>query len=398
MNGINKKDLKRQNRLLVLRLLCETPDISRTVLTQKTGLVKMTVSNIINDMLAVGSVCEREKLTQENTPRSGRRQTSLGFSDKAPLIMGISLARDVCKGIVVDMQLHETASDSFLLEQTETAQSLTEKMLALISRLQEKSAFRVGAIGISTIGPLDAAHGVILNPPNFYGIHDYPITEILSSTTHLPCILQNDMNAAALAEKCFGTYSACENFIYVGLTNGIGSGIILNDQLYCGGDGFAGEIGHFVIDYQGLPCHCGNRGCLETYASVPVVLQRFRDMFHRPFADVSELCTFCRESAQADRMLREVCELLSIGLANLCNCLDPKLLILGHEGADIADTYVQEIERQLNQRIFAQRVKQIPIVHSSFGRNAPVYGGAVSVLSEIFSGRLFYDRLFGADE
>lgn len=398
MEGINKKDLKRQNRLLVLKLLCTTPDISRTVLTQKTGLVKMTVSNIINDMLAVGTVCEREKLTQENNSRSGRRQTSLGFTEQAPQIMGLSLSRHACRGIVVDLQLREVASGGFVLDQQETEQSLTKKLLALVSQLNQDACGRVGAIGISTIGPLDAERGVMLNPPNFYDIHDYPIVQILEAATGLPCILQNNMNTSALAEKYFGNYQQCANFVYVGITYGIGSGIVLNDRLYCGTDGFSGEIGHFVIDYHGRPCRCGNHGCLETYTSVPVILQQFQDAFHRPFADLPDVCAYCQENPEADALMRQICEILSIGLANLCNCLDPEMLILGHEGADLSEEYLQEIEQQINKRFFARQVKRIRVVRSSFGHNASLYGGPVSILSQVFAGRLFYDQLFGAEE
>lgn len=398
LEGINKKDIKRRNRLLVLRHLSTTHDVSRTVITQQTHLVKMTVSNIINEMIATGVVCEREKLSGEHSNSSGRRQISLGFTPQAPLILGLSLSRDACRGIVVDMQLEKLAAGSFSLSKDETDATLTKKLVAFVRRMNRKVDGRISAIGVSAVGPLDVRQGVILNPPNFFGIHDYPLKDLLSDATGLPCVVQNGINASALAEKYFGNFRQFANFAYVGITNGVGSGIVLGNHLYGGSDGFAGEIGHLVIDYHGRPCRCGNSGCLETYVSVPVVLQEFEAAFHRPFSGFPEVCAFCEKNPQADGMLRQTLEILSIGLANLANCFDPEMLILGHEGALISDFYIRVLEQQLNDRLFARQAKYIPIFPSSFGCDTPLYGAAAAVLDEVFNGNLFYDRLFTPDD
>lgn len=397
MEGINKKDIKRANRLLVLRCLSTAADISRTMITQETHLAKMTVSNIISEMIATGVVCEYEKLSSTDNS-TGRKQIGLRFTAEAPLILGIWLSRDACRGIVVDLQLNKLAAGSFSLHEDETGQTLSHRLIAFIQRMNRKVSGRISAVGVSVIGPLDAQRGVVLNPPNFHDIHDYPLKETISSATGLPCVVQNDINAAALAEKNFGAFRRYENFAYVGITNGVGAGIILNGQLYSGNDGFAGEIGHLVIDYHGRPCRCGNNGCLETYVSVPVIRKEFEEAFRRPFAGLPEICAFSAENGEADRILRQTLHILSIGLSNLGNCFDPEIIILGHEGAQISNEYIQEIETQLNRRLFSGQAKYIHVYRSSFGLDSPLYGAAVAVLDEVFDGRLFYDRLFSTGE
>lgn len=398
MVGINKKDIKRRNRLLVLRHLSTTRDVSRTVITQQTGLVKMTVSNIINEMISTGVVCEREKLVCEHSTSSGRRQISLGFTQQAPLILGLSLSRDTCRGIVVDLQLNEIASGSFSLSPDETDGTLTKKLIAFVRRMNRKVDGRISAIGVSTIGPLDARQGIILNPPNFYGIHDYPLKDLLSDAIGLPVVIQNGISASALAEKYFGDFRQYDNFAYVGITNGVGAGIILNGQIYRGNDGFASEIGHLVINCHGRPCRCGNNGCLETYVSVPVVLKEFEAAFHRSFSGFPEVCAFCAKNPEADTMLRQTLEFLAIGLANLANCFDPEIIVLGHEGAQFSTEYMQVLEEELNRRLFARQAKYIHVYRSSFGLNSPLYGAAVAVLDEVFDGRLFYECLFSSED
>ncbi len=126
---------------------------------------------------------------------------------------------------------------------------------------------RLAAIGIDAPGPVDYAHGIITTPPNLPGWHDVPLASIIGKEFGVPCVLENDANAAALAEHRWGSGRGSRDMLFLTVSSGIGGGIIIDGKLYRGASGAAGEVGHMTIDIRGPRCHCGRRGCLEMYAS-----------------------------------------------------------------------------------------------------------------------------------
>lgn len=393
MKGINGEKTKQLNRLLVLRLLCTVPSISRTEITKRIGLVKMTVSNIVNELLATGLIYEKETI-DTGKQGAGRKQMCLSFSESAPVAMGIWLSRDFCQGVIVNMNLQELARCQISFTKDETQQTITDKLYRLTNQLRISTDKRIIGLGVSAIGPLDTKSGTILNPPNFFGISDYPIVSILAEKTGLPIFLQNDMNAAALAEKYFGLAQEVDNFGYIGITNGIGAGIVIDDRLFEGTRGFSGEIGHMVIDNHGERCHCGNNGCLETLVSAPIILKRFEEDFNIKFQSLVEVCKFCGENPRALELMGEICGTLSTGLINFCNMFDPAMIILGHEGASLSDDQLLNISNRVNSSILANQFTSVNFKRSSFGTLAPLYGAAVVVLKQMLDGKLLYDEIF----
>lgn len=356
----------------------------------------MTISNIVSELLASGMIIEKDNI-DNGKQGVGRKQMCLTFSENTPVAIGIWLSRDFCEGVIVNMNLQEIARYQINFSKSETQSSITEKLVKLIKQLIETTNKKIIGIGISSIGPLDSETGVILNPPNFFGITDYTVVSLLEEQTGLPVFLQNDMNAAALAEKYFGLSKEEGNFGYIGITNGLGSGIVIDHRLFEGARGFSGEIGHMVIDRHGKPCHCGNHGCLETMISVPIILQRFQKAFQRDFQTLEEVCLFCENNASANKLMIELYEVLSIGLINFCNMFDPSLIILGHEGASFTEKQRMEIAKRVNQGILGNRVA-IEFKKSFFGTLAPLYGAAVVVLEQVFEGKLLYKEFFGITE
>lgn len=181
--GINSEATKRINRLLVLRLLCTSPGLSRTELTRQTGLAKMTVTNIIADLMVHRMVRETEPVEKGKTG-AGRKQMALRLSEEAPCVAGVWLSRDGCEGMVVTPELEELAHGAFRFHAEETADSILEKLTELCGTLIKKSGRRVAAIGISAIGPLNIPARIILNPPNFFGIRNFAVGERLSIGWH----------------------------------------------------------------------------------------------------------------------------------------------------------------------------------------------------------------------
>ena len=387
--GINNTHLKNRNRGLALQMIATEFPLSRIDISRRTGLTKMAVTNIVNEMIDEGFVVEKE--TAE-TFTVGRNPVILDISDTSPYAIGLYISRSQVSVIATNLKLNLCYQESTDL-MNETSETLIEKLYTLTDRAiayQKQNnpyTYPLG-IGISAIGPLDSAKGYILNPRQFFNIHDLPIVSLIQNRYNIPVFLENDMNAAALAEKLFGSGKPYSNFIYMGITNGIGSGIITDGKLYQGTSGFVGEIGHISIKYDGELCDCGSRGCLELYANMPVILQKLREITQdysilpQDFERLSKLDN-CR------KILDDMTDKLSIALTNAVNLFDPECIIIGHEGYYLPNKYLIKMQEYIQTHILSSGYKVIPVVASSFRDKAALYGSACTVLQKLFEGHVF---------
>src|SRR5258705_8097426 len=144
------------------------------------------------------------------------------------------------------------------------------------SSLDPESEGLISGIGICAPGPLDPATGVVINPPNLPCWRNFPLAQEIAKIYNVPVRVDNDGNAAALAETLWGAGRGYKNVFYTGIGTGIGTGIVLDGQIYHGHTGAAAEGGHCSIDYRGPRCACGKPGCIEVYASGPSIARRAR--------------------------------------------------------------------------------------------------------------------------
>lgn len=386
-SGMNNQNLKYQNRGLLLRLLCTHDGVSRIQLAQRTGLTKMTVSNIIAGLMEQDYVMER---APERNAGVGRNPIILDISPGAPKVLGVQLGREGVTAVLFDLKLRilKKEEEPFAQENTD---SILQKLFRAVDRIRIQESNILGG-GVSVVGPLDVGSGVVLNPPNFFGVSNLPLRRLLSNHIGLPVELNNDMNCAALGEKLFGAGREFHNFLYVGLSTGIGSGIIENDGLYQNSSGFAGELGHTSIDCNGPECGCGNRGCLEEYVGMPVIEARLREAT----GQAGDFASFCAqtEDPRVDAVLSDVIEKITRALVNAVNLLNPQAILVGHNGTHLPARYLEQMERELNRRKFSQDYLKIRVKKSRFGMDSSLYGSGCLALRQLFE----YGRIEGYEE
>ena len=384
---MNNQNLKYQNRGLLLRLLCTHDGVSRIQLAQRTGLTKMTVSNIIAGLMEQDYVMER---APERNAGVGRNPIILDISPGAPKVLGVQLGREGVTAVLFDLKLRilKKEEEPFAQENTD---SILQKLFRAVDRIRIQESNILGG-GVSVVGPLDVGSGVVLNPPNFFGVSNLPLRRLLSNHIGLPVELNNDMNCAALGEKLFGAGREFHNFLYVGLYTGIGSGIIENDGLYQNSSGFAGELGHTSIDCNGPECGCGNRGCLEEYVGMPVIEARLREAT----GQAGDFASFCAqtEDPRVDAVLSDVIEKITRALVNAVNLLNPQAILVGHNGTHLPARYLEQMERELNRRKFSQDYLKIRVKKSRFGMDSSLYGSGCLALRQLFE----YGRIEGYEE
>ncbi len=385
--GYNNTHLKYRNRGIVLQLIANDP-LSRIDITKRMGLTRMAITNIVSELIEEGYIKEGE--TEENA-QVGRNPILLDIAPHAPLAAGVYIARQSLSVILTDIKLGALYIDEITLKE-ESEESLGEKICLLLDRLfaykeERLPRRRVLGIGVSSIGPIDPVKGQILNPRDFFSISNYPLKEMLEKRYPYPVFVENDMNASALAEHLKGQGRNCDHFLYLGITNGIGAGIIVDRQLYRPDSISVGELGHVCINFNGPLCTCGNRGCLEAYASMPLIIERLKEASGRAqiaLTDFEELA----EIPACHEVFCDIVRKISAALVNAVNLLDPDCIVIGHEGVFLPARYLQDLQGRVERRILSSGYKSVPVYPSSFSLGAPLYGSAAMIISRLFSGEL----------
>jgi glucokinase len=258
-------------------------------------------------------------------------------------------------------------------------------------------------IGICAPGPLDPVTGVILNPPNVPCWRNFPLAAEVERATGIPTRLDNDGNAAALAEALWGAGVGYRNVFYATLGTGIGAGIIFDGRIYHGRTGSAAEGGHVTIDYKGPPCGCGKRGCIEALCSGPAIARRARARLvtlpqagstpvESPRSESKMLAlaggdlnavnaemvaeAFRQGDQLAADVLGETADFLAIWAGNIVDLLEPDVFILGGGLAPLMSEFFARIREQLPKWCENQRCTEMPMVLAKYGADAGIAGAA----------------------
>jgi glucokinase len=248
-------------------------------------------------------------------------------------------------------------------------------------------------IGICAPGPLDPVTGVILNPPNLPCWRNFPLAAEVQRTFGLAAKVDNDGNAAALAEALWGAGTGFRNVFYATLGTGIGTGIVFDRRIYHGRTGSAAEGGHLSIDYRGPVCGCGKRGCIEALCSGPAIARRARerlaalpamdsalrrlagsDLSAVDAAMVAE--AFRQGDSLAASVLQETADLLAVWAGNIIDLLEPDVFIFGGGVAQLMSAFFGRIQEQLPNWCVNRRFAEIPMVLAKYGENAGIAGAA----------------------
>ncbi|HTS38284.1 MAG TPA: ROK family protein [Candidatus Solibacter sp.] len=263
---------------------------------------------------------------------------------------------------------------------------------AVLGAIQSLWSDQVASIGICAPGPLDPKTGVVLNPPNVPCWRNFPLAEKIAVHYRVPVKLDNDGNAAALAETKWGAARGYRFVFYATVGTGIGSGIVFDGQIYHGKTGAAAEGGHVSIDYRGPRCNCGKLGCIEALAAGPAIAARARSKFTDssrksamldlangdPSAITSEIVgkALTLGDAVAREVLHETAELLIVWLGNTVDLLDPDVLVMGGGVSAMLQPFFGEIETGLPRWCVNPRASEIPLIIAHYGADAGIAGGA----------------------
>jgi glucokinase len=255
---------------------------------------------------------------------------------------------------------------------------------------------RISGIGICAPGPLNPRTGVVINPPNLPGWRNFPLAAEISKAYPLRVRVDNDGNAAALAEAVWGAGRGYRNVFYATIGTGIGTGIVFDGRIYHGRTGAAAEGGHMSIDYRGPRCGCGKLGCIEALASGPAIARRAVEKIAAGRASTileqaagrlervtSELVNraYLAGDLLAKEVLQETATLLVVWLGNIVDLLEPDVIVIGGGVSSMLRPFLEEIRDQLPSWCVNSQCRDIPLVTAHYGADAGIAGGAALCLN-----------------
>ena len=271
------------------------------------------------------------------------------------------------------------------------------------SSLDPESKGLVSGIGICAPGPLDPRTGVVINPPNLPCWRNFPLAAEISKVYRLPVRVDNDGNAAALAEVLWGAGRGYRSVFYATLGTGIGTGIVFDRRIYHGRTGAAGEGGHMSIDYRGPRCGCGKLGCIEAHASGPAIARRASEriaaggrsaILEQAGGHLDRITgemvgrAYVAGDPLAKDLLQETAMFLTVWLGNIVDLLDPDVLIVGGGVASLLQPFFGEIRDRLPQWCVNPHCLEVPLVTAHYGTDAGVAGGAALCRDPILEDKL----------
>ena len=388
--GINLVEVKERNRALLLQSICTAGTITRSELSESLQLSPMTVTNITSELLQKHIIEEVPPHDPIRTP--GRTPMLLRIGDVSPVILGVYISRTCLHGVVCGMSMQLLVRKRRPLTAGDNEQSLVQKMREMITQLAGSTDRPILALGVSTVGIINAENTGIAYVTDFFGIRSLDLQKALQPFVPFPIFVGNDMKASGLSELYFGAGKDVDSFLYVGLTGGLGAAVVSNHELLDA----CGELGHTSIDDEGLQCACGSRGCLELYASTPTILRQIQRECGVTLENMAQAATFALTDMTAYTIFYNAMRHLAYGLNNYLNLINVSTIILGHDAALLPGEFVSLLEQWLSRINVSvhQRKTKPSFVKASFGEDSPVYGSICVVLQHLFQGELF-GRLLG---
>lgn len=356
-------DGRAHNLSLVRQTLHSAGAMSRADLSRTLGLTRVTVSDLVSDLIDRGHVVE---LGQSDEVRPGKPAILVDINRRGLQVIGMDLAENsVLRAAVLDL-------DGNILERVErtltegTAGHVVNQVLALASEATARATATLLGIGVGTPGIVNA-DGVVTTAPNF-GWKDVALRDLLHERTGLPTLVSNDADAAVHAEHTFGGGS--DDMVLVKIGRGVGSGLIVGGRRARGAHSAAGEIGHVTVGTDGgTICKCGKAGCLETWMSVPS-LERA----------LAEAAASTEPQAAADVVLQEAGERLAIALAPVVGALDLGEVVLSGPRELLEGPLLNAVQQTLLERLLHQDPLPVSVRLAADAQDIVLRGAAVMVL------------------
>lgn len=391
----NRNLIKDINRALVIEYIRVNGPISRTDVSKKVKLSLSTVTNIVEDLISNNLVYE----VGTATSTGGRRPILLELNDNFGYTFGIKIeekqviiALTNLKATILLKKHYSFIKGSSPDVVLDTIQHGIEEILLEFGITNEY----ILGIGLASSGLISGKEGKVLRS-TLLNWEDVDLCEQLRERYHVPIFIDNDVNAYTLAEYWLGIGRLHGNFICLSVGAGIGTGIVINNQLYYGEHGGAGEFGHIIVNIDGYKCHCGQNGCLEMYASEPFLAiegnylksQYSNTLLDEDFSFSEVYQAATKRDDLAIELLRRLGKNIGVGMVSAINSFNPSMVVLVGEGMIAKDFFLPYALKLADQNFFSNANCKTEIKLSKLGDDAWVQGAALLAINQLFQVPLY---------
>jgi glucokinase-like ROK family protein len=387
------QNVKNFNKHAAVDLIRFANGISRTDLADQMGLTRAAVSLIVNDLLEGSLILEAESRSIPN----GRPPVVLEINPKRGLVAAVDMGATHMNLAIADFSariLYKTSVPFDIKKGPAVCIAEADQAFRELLAEQNLQISDVCAVGVGVPGPVVTNAGMVISPPIMPGWDGFPIRDTLKEMWGgLPVSLNNDAELGALGEWGYGAGRGEKNLAFIKVGSGIGAGLILNQQIYGGTTGSAGEIGHLTVEENGPLCTCGNHGCLEAFAGGHAIAQQAKtlvkngkrtllanyqisDITAREVADAAQ-----RGDLPAQEIFARAGTFIGIAIAGLVNLINPSVVIIGGGVAQAGDLLTSPIRQVVRERSLRASEQSVRITTSTLGRHSSLMGALVQAIN-----------------
>jgi predicted NBD/HSP70 family sugar kinase len=378
--------LREFNRLRVVDALRERTVASRGELARLTGLSRTTVTAVLSDLERVGLVVQRDDAVPAATEsRKGRPPRRFALDASAGAAVGVDFDHGGVRVAVADLSSRVLGERELALDVDRDATDALDAAAAMVVEVLAETGVARGQLvgaGMGLPGPIDSQTGTVGTSvllPGWVGLR--PAQE-MATRLGIHVHVDNDANLGALAELLFGAARGLRHVIYVKVSGGIGAALVLDGRVYRGSAGKAGELGHVEVQADGAICRCGNRGCLETVASAPVLVGLLRAV-HGPRLTLGDVLALVRGGdLGAQRVVADAGRAIGRLLGDSCNVLNPEAIVVGGELTAAGETFLDGIREAIDRRALPTAGTAVDVRPAILGDRAGVLGALALVIGD----------------
>jgi len=382
--GGSSSTLRKANRTRVLDLLRTQGPLTQADLARQAGLSRSTVSTIVAELQRAGTVrlVSGDRTGQRGPGRPG---SLLALDPAAGAVVGVDIDHERLTVLIADAAHTVLAEDHRPLERDHDAVDVMRQAERLVVdgiAVAGVRKERVAGVGVALAGPIDLEAGQV-HPSSIAPSWQFiDVRGDLSARLGLPVFIDNDANLGALAELMWGAARGVTEAAYVKVDTGVGVGLIVGGRIHRGAGGTAGEIGHSTIDENGPVCRCGNRGCLEGYVGTSALVASLRSRYVEDLT-IEDVLRMAEEGdIGCRRVLADAGHLLGVQIANLCNLLNPRRVIVAGRLASAGEILLEPLRVSFARRALPHAVQTVEVVPAELGDRAVALGAAALVLHE----------------
>lgn len=383
VNTLNQEQIKEVNRVNIINILRDKKETTKQEISSILNLSIPTVTTYINQLLDEGFVIEAGVAKSTG----GRKPVILQFAENAKYSFGVNITPKVVRVVLVNLRLHIIEEVEYPYSSSQKFQEVLDSLKIQIAELLIKHSIekeQIVGVGIALPGLVEEDQLILENAPNL-GVHDFDF-HAFEEELGIKVSIENEANIAAYAEASIGIAKDKQSLVYVSITEGVGTGILIDGQIYKSKNKKAGEFGHMRISDEELKCNCGRTGCWELYASKKALLRYYNDHAKFQAESVSDIVERLEAGEVEARQAFDIyIEKLFVGIENIILGLNPEYVVVGGELGKYKKQLIHLLEESQALKSSYIEYEGTKVIISSLENKGALLGAAILALEEVFN-------------